>query len=335
MRLPALGIDVAQVSLTVFLLLEEGRCQGGEFSNDAKGFEQLQRWLRRQLDQQRNIKVWVCLEATGRYSDAIAHYLYQQEWVKQVSVLNPSRIATYGKSQLRRSKNDKADAKLIAHFAATQDAEAWQPPSAQQQSLQELTRHRDNLLDSRQQVRNRLKAGVRTAGVQRQLSEQEELLTRQLAEVEAEIAQQIKADDSLHHQFRLLCSIPGVGPILAAHFLAEVPDVARFESASQLAAFAGLVPTQGESGTSVKRKSKLAKSGNVHLRKAFYMPALSAARHNPLIAAFVARLRAVGDKAKMTIVAAVMHKLLRLAYGVLKSNQPFDPHFADKHQFAP
>jgi transposase len=138
------------------------------------------------------------------------------------------------------------------------------------------------------------------------------LLTRQLAEVEADIAQQIKKDDSLHHQFTLLYTIPGVGPILAAHFLAEVPDVARFESASQLAAFAGLVPTQGESGTSVKRKSKLAKSGNVHLRKAFYMPALSAARHNPLIAAFVARLRAVGDKAKKAIVAAVMHKLLRL-----------------------
>jgi transposase len=174
---------------------------------------------------------------------------------------------------------------------------------------------------------------VRNAGVQRQLQEQDDLLTRQIAEAEQEVQQQIEQDESLRHQFQLLCSIPGVGPILAAHFLAEVPDVTRFDNAGQLAAFAGLVPTQHQSGN-VERPGKLAKTGNVHLRTAFYMPALSAARHNPLIAAFVTRLQAQGNKAKMTIVAAVMHKLLRLAYGVLKSNLPFDPNFAAKHQFA-
>ena len=330
MRYPALGIDVAQVSLTVTLLTNEGQWQHGHFSHDSKGFVQLARWVQRQVDK----AVWVCLEATGRYSDAIAHYLCAAEWVAQVSVLNPSRIHAYGRSQMRRSKTDKADAMLLAHFAATQHPDAWIPPSPQQQTLQELMRHRDNLLDMRQQVRNRLKAGVRTTEVQRQLHEQEALLTRQIGEVEAEVHQQIEQDEQLHHQFRLLCSIPGIGPILAAHFLAEVPDITRFESAGQLAAFAGLVPTQHDSGTSVKRKGKLAKTGNVHLRKAFYMPALSAARHNPLIAAFVARLQASGGKAKMTIVAAVMHKLLRLAYGVLKSNRPFDPDFAVNHQFA-
>jgi transposase len=234
---------------------------------------------------------------------------------------------------MRRSKTDKADAWLLAHFAATQEPQPWTPPSPQQQTLQELMRHRDNLLDMRQQVRNRGKAGVRTPEVQRQLQEQDELLTRQIAEVEQEVQQQINQDENLHQQFRLLCSIPGVGPVLAAHFLAEVPDITRFESAAQLAAFAGLVPTQHDSGTSVKRKGKLAKTGNVHLRTAFYMPALSAARYNPLIAAFAARLKAQG-KAKMTIVAAVMHKLLRLAYGVLKSNSPFDPDFALKHPVA-
>ena len=329
MRYPALGIDVAQATVAVTLSTDEAVWQHGHFSNDAKGFAQLKRWVVRQVDK----AVWVCLEATGRYSDAIAHYLHDEAWVAQVSVLNPSRIHAYARSQMRRSKTDKTDALLLAHFAATQSPDAWTPPSQQQQALQELTRHRDNLLDMRQQIRNRLKAGVRSAEVQRQLQEQEALLTRQIREVEQEVQQQIEQDARLHHQFKLLCSIPGVGPVLATHFLAEVPDITRFESASQLAAFAGVVPTQHDSGTSVKRKGKLAKTGNVHLRTAFYMPALSAARYNPLIAAFVARLQAAG-KAKMTIVAAVMHKLLRLAYGVLKSNRPFDPNFAANHQLA-
>jgi transposase len=329
MHYPAFGIDVSQASLVVALLPAEGETRHGHFSNDAKGFGQLKRWVQRQVAS----GVWVCLEATGRYSDAIAHYLYGEGWVEQVSVLNPSRSHAYGRSQMRRSKTDKADAALLAHYAATQNPDGWTPPSVQQQTLQELMRHRHNLREMRQQVRNRLKSGVRSVRVQRQLHEQDEVLTRQLAEVEQEVQQQIRQDEALHHQFKLLCSIPGVGPILAAHFLAEVPDITRFDNAGQLAAYAGLVPAQYQSGSS-EHKGKLAKTGNVHLRTAFYMPALSAARHNPVIAAFVERLKAVGDKAKMTIVAAVMHKLLRLAYGVIKSNQPFDPHFAAKPQFA-
>jgi transposase len=329
MQYPALGIDISQLTVAVTLMTSETMWHHGNFTNDAKGFSQLRRWVQRHVNQ----AVWVCLEATGRYSDAIAHYLFAESWVAQVSVLNPSRIHAYGQSQMRRSKTDKADAYLLAHFAATQSSDAFIPPSPQQQALQELMRHRDNLLDMRQQVRNRLKAGVRHDEVQRQLHEQEQLLTRQIAEVEQTVQQQIKQDADLWRQYKLLCSIAGVGPILAAHFLAEVPDITRFESASQLAAYAGLVPTQHDSGTSVHKKGKLAKTGNVHLRTAFYMPALCAARHNPLIAAFVARLQAKG-KAKMTIVAAVMHKLLRLAYGVLKSGRPFDPDFAVNVQFA-
>lgn len=329
MRYPALGIDVSQATLAVALSLAAGEHRHGDFSNDAKGFGQLKRWVRRQVAQ----GVWVCLEATGRYSEGIAHALYGEAWVEQVSVLNPSRIHAYGRSQMRRSKTDKADALLLAHYAATQEPDGWMPASAQQQTLQELMRHRDNLMDMRQQTRNRSKSGIRTGAVQRQLAEQEELLTRQIDEVEREVQQLINQDEPLQHQFKLLGSIPGVGPILAAHFLAEVPDITRFDNAGQLAAYAGLVPTTHQSGNS-ERPGKLAKTGNVHLRTAFYMPALSAARHNPLIATFVARLQAEGNKAKMTIVAAVMHKLLRLAYGVLKSNLPFDPNFAAKHQFA-
>ncbi len=332
MHTPALGIDVSQASLAVALMVTDSTdsvVRHGNFSNDPKGFAQLKRWVQRQVKG----GIWACLEATGRYSEAIARYLFEERWVEQVSVLNPNCIHAYARSQMRRSKTDKADAQLLAHYAATQEPQGWTPSSPQQQRLQELMRHRDNLLDMRQQVRNRLKSGVRTESVQRQLREQEQLLTRQIAEAEAEVNQQIKQDETLHHQFTLLRSIPGIGPILAAHFLAEVPEITRFEDADQLAAFAGVVPKIHQSGNS-QRPGRLAKTGNVHLRTAFYMPALSAARYNPLIAAFVERLKATGEKAKMTIVVAVMHKLLRLAYGVLKSNLPFDPNFAANHQFA-
>ena len=72
------------------------------------------------------------------------------------------------------------------------------------------------------------------------------------------------------------------------------------------------------------------KTGNPYLRTAFYMPALAAHRYNPIIANLVTRLKAKG-KSKMTIIIAVMRKLLHLAYGVLKTGKPFDPDHALSH----
>ena len=114
--------------------------------------------------------------------------------------------------------------------------------------------------------------------------------------------------------------------ISAAKFLAEVPDVSRFDSASQLAAFTGLTPRNHHSGSSVHRRSRLVKTGSVRLRTALFMPALAAMRSNPIIQALVKRLEARG-KSRMTIVGAVMRKLVHLAYGVLKHRRPFDPNY--------
>ncbi len=114
--------------------------------------------------------------------------------------------------------------------------------------------------------------------------------------------------------------------VTASLLLAEV-DEAQFESARQVAAFAGLVPRHRQSGTSVRGRSRLSKAGSSRLRKGLYFPALTALRFNPLIRALGLRLSAKG-KSKMLILGAAMRKLLHIAFGVLKSGQPFDPTFA-------
>jgi transposase len=81
------------------------------------------------------------------------------------------------------------------------------------------------------------------------------------------------------------------------------------------------------SGTSVHRKSRLSKMGDAELRCALYLPAVTAIRYNPCVRNLADRMRE-RDKCEMTIVGAGMHKLLSLAYGVLKSGVPFDPDYA-------
>lgn len=316
-----LGIDVAKVSLEVALSDGQGRWQTGHFTNNAAGFSRLLEWLRKHASE----PVHVCLEATGRYSRAVSRFLHQEGYV--VSVINPARIPFYRGLTGQRNKTDKTDAKLLAEFCATHHPEPWTPPTPEQETLQELTRYLNSLKQERTRLHNRLEAGPLTQWVQRDLEEQLARLRERIADLEREVEKAAQHAAKHDAQIQLLTSIPGIGLITAPRFLAEVPDYRRFAHADQLAAYAGLVPKQHSSGTSVHRKATLSKVGNAHLRSAFYMPALSAARFNPVIRRFAQRLAARG-KTKMTIVAAVMRKLLTLAYGVLKSGRPFDPNYA-------
>jgi transposase len=132
---------------------------------------------------------------------------------------------------------------------------------------------------------------------------------------------------TLREQRDLLKSIPGIAGLTASRILGEMPNIAEYRDARAVAAFAGLSPREHQSGTS-RGRTRLAKTGNSRLRKMLFFPAISATRFNPVIKALYDRLIAAG-KPKMVALAAAMRKLLILAYGVLKSNQPFNPAHAN------
>lgn len=312
-----LGIDISKAKFDVALYQGE-QYHEATFSNDHDGYRRLARWLKKR----RAKAVHVCIEATGRYGDALAQYLHGRGY--QVSMVNPARIKAYGASQLKRNKTDKDDAKVIAHFCATQRPILWTPPPPEVQELQALTRHLETLKADRKRELNRKQSGVLSERVLHSIEQHIAFLDAQIAELEEQISGLIDQYPSLRQKRDLLTSIPGISDTTAAKFLAEIPDVSRFDSAPQLAAYAGLTPRNHHSGSSVHRRAHMVKAGNVHFRTAFYMPALAAMRYNPIIQSFVRRLEDKG-KSRMTIVGAVMRKLVHLAYGVLKNGSPFDP----------
>lgn len=127
----------------------------------------------------------------------------------------------------------------------------------------------------------------------------------------------------------MLDSIPGVGEATAAALLAEVPDIKEYRNARQVAAFAGLVPRERQSGGSIRGRVRLSKIGNARLRRALYFPAVTALRCSPFFQRWAAGLRQRG-KSKMAVIGAVIRKLIHLAYGVLKTGKPFDLEWAQK-----
>jgi len=314
-----LGIDISKDKLDV-ALYQADIYRDGLFSNDKDGYRRLNKWLKKNKAKE----AAVCIEATGRYGDGVAFYLHEHGY--RVSVVNPARIKAYGESLLKRNKTDSEDAKTIAHFCATQETYLWTPPSAEVQELQALSRRLGTLKEERTRELNRQKSGLTVTVILEAIDKHIAFLNEQISTLEQRMYDLIAEHPDLHQQHTLLVSIPGIGKLTAANFIAEVPDVTRFESAAQLAAYAGLTPRQHKSGSSVRRRTRLVKTGNVRFRTLFYMPALSAKRHNPIAKALADRLEDRGKK-RMTIVGAVMRKLVHLAFGVLKHKRPFDPNY--------
>ena len=121
----------------------------------------------------------------------------------------------------------------------------------------------------------------------------------------------------------LLHTIPGIGGRSSALFLAFCGRSGAFANARQCATFAGLNPQQHQSGSSVHRRARMSKIGHALLRKAMYMPALVTLYKTAWGKAFRLRLARAGKPPKL-IIGAMMRKLIHVAYGVLKSNRPFD-----------
>jgi len=321
-----LGIDVSKKTLDAALLnSSEGAREATRksrhkiFANTPRGHQQMLEWLA----QNEVAQVHACLEATGTYGQGIACALYEAG--HKVSLVNPMLIRAFGQSQLVRTKTDKADAQLIARFCAMHQPAAWTPPTPEMAQLQALVRRLEALDEMRVMEENRLESGVACEAVGASLREHIVYLQAQIETTRRQIKDHIDNNPTLKGQRDLLLSIPGIGEITASLLLSEV-NVAQFESARQVAAFAGLVPRIRQSGTSVRGRCRLSKAGSSRLRKGLYFPALTALRFNPLIRALGLRLTAK-DKSKMLILGAAMRKLLHIAFGVLKSGRPFDPDF--------
>ena len=318
---PTLGIDIAKLKFNVCLIKTSGKLKHQVFPNTLTGCEQLTQWLSKQGVQ----CVHACLEATGAYGDSLALFLHQTGHT--VSVVNPAAIKAFAQSRLSRTKTDKVDAELIARFRQAQEPPAWTPPPAEVRELQALVRRLESLQEMRVMEENRLSSIITVDLVRASVEEHLSYLNQEIKRTAKLIRHHINSHPGLKQQSELLDSIPGIAETTAAHLLAEITDITQYRSARQVAAYAGLVPRERQSGTSVRGRTRLSKIGNARLRRALYFPAITALRCSPFFQAWAKGLRERG-KSKMSVICAAMRKLIHLAYGVLKSGKPFDPEWA-------
>ncbi|HSX19991.1 MAG TPA: IS110 family transposase [Gammaproteobacteria bacterium] len=313
MNLHILGIDISKAKFDIALFnADKIFCK--KFDNSNSGFLLLEQWLiKKKVD-----KLHACLEATGVYGDKLAFFLHNKNHI--VSVVNPAQIKGFAQSELARTKTDKADAKLIARFCKAINPTPWEPIPEGIKQLQSMVRRLDVLISMHRQECNRLEVSeeILLDSIQASI----DFIESQIKDIKSRIKNHIDIDPDLKAKSKLLQTIPGVGDATIAQVLAFISEAGKFKSAKQVAAFIGLNPKHRISGSSVRGKAHLSKTGNSALRKAFYMPAVVAKNHNPVIKEFCKRLEAKG-KHTMCIIGAAMRKLIHIIYGVLKSGKPF------------
>src|SRR6476469_3602205 len=292
------GIDVSKLKLDIALLVN-GKVKSKVLDNSPAGHASLLEWIAKsKVD---TGAMHFCMEATGVYYEALALALHEAGL--KVSVVNPSCIKGFGRSENIRNKNDAIDAGLIARYCAAMKPAPWEPLPLEQRQLRAWSMRVQSLKDIRQQEENRREALVVSGmpDVAAHVAEHVKWIDAQIDKLEKDIEDHIDRHPDLKHDADLIKSIPGIGATTVARILGHLGDIRRFRNAKALAAFLGVTPKHHLSGTSVKGRSTICRTGSASLRAALFMPSMVARRHNPILNQFAERLLAAGLPKKAVI----------------------------------
>lgn len=297
------GLDVAKFSLELHLA---GRTY--TLTNDRQGHIQLLKLLRPYPTAH-----LVC-EATGGYEQPVVRAL--QAAGLPLSVLEAARVRHFAKAQGRRAKTDPIDAAVLSDYGATFKPAPIPASTPQQLQLADVSQRRRQLLHLRTIETNRAEHYTDKLCL-RQNRQLLKLLDKQIQECDAAIIQIIAADSQLAHKASRLDAIAGVGPVVAATVLAEMPELGNL-NAQTAAALAGVAPYNRDSGD--KTGARHIGGGRRPVRNALYMATLSAVRHDRILKEFYMRLRASGKK-PLVALTACMRKLIVLMNRLLKNDK--------------
>ncbi len=327
----SIGLDVSKDSFSACFSQREIKKEfrilsSRKFACTTKGFREFEKWfthLRRE-----GVPLYFLMEATGIYYEELAYFLFNQG--EKVSILLPNKTSAYAKSLDYKSKTDEIDAKKLAQMSLERDLPLWAPPSDKMLKIKRLCRERDEILQEKTAVSNRLHAKDHSHQPEKESLKRAEKLLKflemQVKQIEKDIQSTIENDPEIKQKIELVCSIPGIAIISAATIISETNGFALFKNKAQLVSYAGYDVVEVSSGTSVKKIPRISKKGNKHIRKILYFPALTATLHDAKMKNLYLR---IFDKTKIKMKAyvAVQRKLLVLVYTLYKKNEVFNPDF--------
>jgi len=309
-----IGIDISKNTIDVWLPAK------GHFTllNSKKGFKELLKLI--ETDD------WCVMEATGSYYQQLALFLYENK--VRVSVMNPLVIKRFIQMKLQRNKTDKSDARMIALYASEQPLKLWHPEPEYIKECKQLNTTIDIYRKQSTALKNKLhsiqSSGILRGEVVKSLKRQIKQLKKEVHSLEQQIEELIKNHES--QMLTNISSIPGIGKKTAMLLISTTNAFSEFENHKQISAYFGIAPVERTSGTSIRGRSRISKSGNPAIRINLFLCSFTACKTNRQCKALYKRLVNKGKSKKLALVA-VSNKLLKQSFAIAKSGIPYDPEY--------
>ncbi len=260
--------------------------------------------------------VWVIFEASGGYDRVLRDGLEAAQ--AGFSRVNPRQARDFARAMGVIGKTDRVDARMLATFGERLQPPQTPPGSPTRQALLAQIIRRRQLVEMRKQEVTRLQQTT-DCEARSDIRSLILLLERRIEKVEARIAEIIQSSPELAETDRRLQSVPGVGMIVAATLLAELPEIGTTDR-RRIAALAGLAPIARDSGQ--RNGKRVIGGGRATVRTALYLAALHASRHSATFREFRKKLQDAGKPVKAALTATA-RKLLRVLNSMIADGTCF------------
>lgn len=322
------GIDIASETFTAAVGIEpwQLKVKPQQFENKLDSFTKFLGWLQRNgLDREQTV---LCMEATGVYGEALAYFLHANDY--RLAVEPPLNVKRAFKPH--GPKTDPVDSQQIAEYACRHwdELRLWQPSQEILEQIKVLLSTREQFVAQSTAHQNALKAlkrkVVRTPLAEQVHTDTIKQIKKHMQTIEAEIRRLIDQDPTFGQMVGLLLTIPGVGLLLAAHFLVTFQTAPNNPSYKQLASHLGICPHEHSSGSSLHPWAASRHFGPSAMRRLLYLASMSLRTHQPDFRHYFERKVAQG-KPKQLVLNNIANKLLKIMCAVLRNQTPYIPNY--------
>lgn len=322
------GVDVAKDTLAVSIF--------NGLSHEHVLIDYTQRAINKELIKRfKDFKTSVIfvMEATGIYHSRLAEWLYSAGF--DIAIINPLIIKRYAQMKMTRVKTDKSDCTIIAEYGYKEELSLFTPKSKETVAIGNILKIIEDFSHQKSITESQKHALMHQVNYPKEIvavyDKHIRFIIKEIAMLKKKMELLLK--EHFTKEYILLSSIKGVGLMTSAMIVSVFDSFKNFENAKQASSFVGIAPVPYESGISVKRRGSISKQGSPLARKLLFMATLSGMQFNELLKTYYTRLVEDGKSKKQAIIA-VAHKLLRIAFGVLKHNEPFSINYINERKIA-
>jgi len=324
-----LGMDVSKLWVDIAVLPvinhQKQPMLTARFDNTAAGMKALDQWLKK-LSVTFDQNSLLVIENTGVYHRRIWEYCSTHGL--PIYIGNAAHIKwSFG---ITRGKNDVVDSQRLCLYAFKHADELTATAVLDPVfiKLKDLMTARTRLLSQMGSIKVYLKELLlsNSKEVQQTMEKAHKAalqgLEKSMNLIEREIDKILKENQALKSNYELLISVPGIGHLTAIYLICCTNNFAGKRSGKQLACYAGVVPFESTSGTSIRGRNKVHQMANKDLKKMLHLCALAAIKYYPEFKSYYERKKAEG-KNTMSVINAVRNKIVLRVVAVVNKQQPY------------